>query len=84
MVLLTPDVSSGAESAALKFSRLILSGVASIMCSASVIMFTCFIGEIIALLNVSAHFVLIVWPSDKNVTFGANKEANGDSKSVEG
>lgn len=44
MVLLTPDVSNGTESAALKFSRLILSGVASIMCSASVIMFTCFVG----------------------------------------
>lgn len=51
MVLLTPEVSKGAESAALKFSRLILSGVASIMCSASVIMFTCLSGEIVALLN---------------------------------
>lgn len=50
MVLLTPDVSNGKESAALKFSRLILSGVASIMCSASVIMFTCFIAETVALL----------------------------------
>lgn len=47
MVLLTPDVSNGKESAPLKFSRLILSGVASIMCSASVIMFTCFIGEMV-------------------------------------
>lgn len=51
MVLLSPDVSNGKESAALKFSRLILSGVASIMCSASVIMFTCFIAEIVALLH---------------------------------
>lgn len=43
MVLLTPDVSKGTESAAVKFSLLILSGVASIMCSARVIIFTCFI-----------------------------------------
>lgn len=51
MVLLTPDVSKGRESAGLKFSRLILSGVASMMCSASVIMFTCFIAETVALLG---------------------------------
>lgn len=51
MVLLTPDVSNDKESAVLKFSRLILSGVASIMCSASVIMFTCLIAEIVALLH---------------------------------
>lgn len=44
MVLLTPDVSNGTESAVVKFSLLILSGVASIMCSASVIIFACFVG----------------------------------------
>lgn len=43
MVLLTPDVSNGTESAVVKFSLLILSGVASIMCSARVIMFTCLV-----------------------------------------
>lgn len=44
MVLLTPDVSNGTESAGVKFSLLILSGVASMMCSANVIIFTCFVG----------------------------------------
>lgn len=89
MVLLTPDVSNGKASAALKFSRLILSGVASIMCSASVIMFTCFIAEMVALLrainySVETAYFLIVWPSDRNVPFRANEEADDESGTGEG